>query len=132
MRKRTKAGATVYELTTAGRAAFDYDILDKGTGNFCYGRRKVSTIASARHNSPTTELVEYEYSVVEPPVWAQQKAVQAAFPQIASDLAGPHTANAMLLNTTEGWEVSERPAQPSNGERTSSLAKMKAVFAPGS
>jgi len=37
-----------------------------------------------------------------------------------------------LLNTTAGWQVAEQPLQPSNGERTSSLAKMKAVFAPGS
>ena len=131
-RRQASAGATVYELTTAGRAAFDHDIMEKSTGNFCYGRRKVSTIASARQNSRATELVEYDYSVVEPPAWSQHKAVQAAFPQMASDLAGVHKATATLLNTTRGWEVSERPAQPTNSGRTSSLAKMKAVFTPGS
>ena len=121
-----------YELTTRGRAAFDHDIGDKSTGNFCYGRRRVDGIASARQHSRTTELVEYRYSVAEPPAWALKPAVQAAFPQIASDLRGPHTATATLLNTTTGWEVAERPLQPSTGERTTSLAKMKAVFTPGS
>ena len=130
--KRGNGDAPVYELTPAGRAAFDHDISDKSTGNFCYGRRKVSTIASARQSGRTTELVEYQYTVDEAPSWARNAAIQSAFPQIATDLAGPHNAQVTLLNTTEGWEVSERSQQPGNGERTSSLAKMKAVFAPGS
>ena len=129
--RRSARNGMVYDLTTAGRAELDRDILDKSTGNFCYGRRRVNGIDSARHNTPATELVEYHYTVAEPAAWARNTAVQAAFPQIASDLAGPHTATATLLNTTAGWEVSERPL-PSNAERTSSLAKMKAVFAPGS
>jgi len=129
-RKHT-GNAVVYELTAAGRDAFDHDILDKSTGNFCYGRRKVTAIDSASQSSRVSELVEYHYTVAEPPEWARNAAVQAAFPQIRADLAGPHSATATLLNTTAGWEVSERPL-PNNGERTSSLAKMKAVFAPGS
>jgi hypothetical protein len=130
-RKHAKEGIA-YELTAAGRAAFDHDIDDKSTGNFCYGRRRVNSIASARQHSRTTELVDYQYAVAEPPAWARNAAVQSAFPQIAADLAGPHTATATLLNTTAGWQVAERPLQPTNSERTSSLAKMKAVFAPGS
>jgi hypothetical protein len=130
-RKRAKTGVT-YELTAAGRTAFDNDIADKSTGNFCYGRRKVTSIASARQGSRTTELVDYQYVIAEPPAWANNRTIQSAFPQIASDLAGAHTATATLLNTTTGWEVAERPPQRSSGERTSSLAKMKAVFAPGS
>ncbi|HEX3570077.1 MAG TPA: hypothetical protein VHU44_04580 [Acidobacteriaceae bacterium] len=128
----SKGSTAAYYLTAAGSAAFDHDIANKNTGNFCYGRRRVTAVASADHDSPATELVEYQYTVAEPPAWAHDDAVQAAFPQIASDLSGPHTAKTRLLNTTEGWEVVERPAHPSNGERTSSLAKMKAVFAPGS
>lgn len=130
-RRNMKSGV-VYDLTARGHEAFDADIADKTTGNFCYGRRKVSTIASARQGSRTTELVDYQYTVAEPQAWARNAAIQAAFPQIASELAGPHAATATLLNTTTGWEVADRAAQPSNGERTSSLAKMKAVFAPGS
>jgi hypothetical protein len=130
-RNRAKTGVT-YELSAAGRAAFDNDIADKTTGNFCYGRRKVTNIASAHQHSRTTELVDYHYVIAEPPAWANNPAVQSAFPQIASDLAGEHTATATLLNTTTGWEVAERPPQPSNGDRTSSLAKMKAVIEPGS
>jgi hypothetical protein len=130
-RKQAKAGVA-YELTAAGRAAFDHDIDDKTTGNFCYGRRRVNSIASARQHSRTTELVDYQYTVAAAPAWARNAAVQGAFPQIASDLAGPHAGTAILVNTTAGWEVAERPLQPSDSERTSSLAKMKAVFAPGS
>lgn len=130
-RKHAQSGGAVYDLTASGRNAFDADIADKTTGNFCYGRRKVSMIDSARHDSPTTELVEYRYTVAEPPAWAHHPSVQSAFPQVATDLAGPHAAKATLLNTTAGWEVSDGPAHPSNGERASSLAKMKAVLAPG-
>jgi hypothetical protein len=130
-RKNAKGGGIVYDLTASGRAAFDADIADKTTGNFCYGRRKVSIIDSSRHDSPTTELVEYRYTVTEPASWAHDPAIQSAFPQVVADLAGPHTAKATLLNTTTGWEVSDRPAHPSNGERASSLSKMKAVLAPG-
>jgi len=53
-------------------------------------------------------------------------------PQVATDLSGTHTAQATLLNTTEGWEVAERPLRATDGQRASTLAKMKAVFAPGS
>ena len=129
-RKRARSGL-VYELTAAGRDAFDHDILDKSTGNFCYGRRKVAGIDSASPNSRASELVEYHYTVVDPPAWARNADVQAQFPQIANELGGSHTASATLLNTTTGWEVSERPL-PTNGERASALAKMKAVFTPGS
>lgn len=128
-RRHIKTGV-VYELTAAGRNAFDHDITDKSTGNFCYGRRKVASIAAARQGSRTTELVDYQYVVAEPASWARNPVMQAAFRQIASDLGGVHTATATLLNTTAGWEVIEQPLR--SGERTSSLAKMKAVFAPGS
>jgi hypothetical protein len=130
--RKAKASGAVYELTAAGRVAFDRDIVDKSAGNFCYGRRKVTSIASARHDSPATELVEYQYTVGDAPAWARNGALQAAFPQIATDLSGTHTAQATLLNTTEGWEVAERPLRATDGQRASTLAKMKAVFAPGS
>lgn len=130
-RKHVKTGV-LYDLTGAGRAAFDYDIADKTTGNFCYGRRKVASIDSARQGSRTTELVVYQYVIAEPAAWARNPVIQAAFRQISSELSGAHAATATLLNTTTGWEVAERPPEASSGERTSSLAKMKAVFAPGS
>lgn len=130
-RKRVKDVA-VYDLTSAGRAAFDHDILDKSAGNFCYGRRRVTGIAAARQDSAATELVDYQYTVNDPPAWAKNAAVQAAFPQIAADLSGLHVAQATLLNTTQGWQVSERRLWPSDGQRASTLAKMKAVFTAGS
>jgi len=130
-RKAAKTGVS-YELTAAGRAAFDHDIADRSTGNFCYGRRKVASVDSARQRSRTTELVDYRYVVAEPANWARNPVVQSTFRQLASELSGAHAATATLLNTTAGWQVAEQPLQPSNGERTSSLAKMKAVFAPGS
>jgi hypothetical protein len=130
-RRQARTGV-IYELTSAGRAAFDYDIADKSTGNFCYGRRKVASIDSARQGSRTTELVDYQYVIAEPAAWARNPVIQSAFRQIASELSGAHAATATLLNTTTGWEVAEQPPQPGSGERTSSLAKMKAVFTPGS
>ena len=128
-RKRTQAGVT-YELTAAGRDAFDHDIADRATGNFCYGRRKVAGIAEARQDSRTTEQVVYQYVLAEPASWARNPAMQAAFRQIASDLAGAHTATATLLNTTAGWEVVEQPLR--SGQSASSVAKLKVIFASGS
>lgn len=130
--KRTRNSAAVYDLTPAGRAAFDHDIQDRSTGNFCYGRRKVTGIAAARADTRASELVDYQYTVSEAPAWARNAAVQAAFPQIAADLSGPHSAQATLLNTTDGWQMADRPLRPSEGQRGSTLAKMKAVFTPGS
>jgi hypothetical protein len=105
---RTNGGRS-FDLSPEGRSAFSPDVFNKGAGNFCYGRRKVVSIDSTNHNSRSTELVSYEYSVADAAAWAKEDAVQRAFPQIVSELAGVHRAQATLLDTTEGFEVAGIP-----------------------
>lgn len=138
VRRSAKHGAFTYELSPKGHAEFEKDVLNEGAGNFCYGRRKVTSIDSADRDSPASELVSYEYSVPQPADWAHNPAIQQAFPQIAGQIARPHKSQARLLNTTDGWQLARAPGTPGKNARphTSSVAKLKVVFAatktPGS
>lgn len=97
-----------YDLSEKGRGAWVADVQQPGFGNFCYGRRKVSSIDSS---SPTsgergaTTQVAYHYTIAEAPAWATAEETQNAFPQIRERLSGPHTATAVLIDTNEGWKV---------------------------
>ena len=102
--------AGIYDLSPEGRSAFDAKLDDKNTGNFCFGRRKVVGIDSAQQNSRSTEIVDYHYIIDQPAAWATEYPIQRAFPQITSELSGPHKAEVTLLDTTDGWEVSGTPA----------------------
>lgn len=101
-----------YDLSEKGRGAWVADVEQPGFGNFCYGRRKVSSIDSF---SPTsgergaTTQVSYQYTIAEAPAWATAEETQNAFPQIRERLSGPHTATAVLIETNEGWKVA-RPS----------------------
>jgi len=127
-RRRSGGDSYVFELTQEGRSALDPDPLNKGAGNFCYGRRKIVSIDGARQNSRTTELVEFRYSVQQPAAWAKENAIERAFPQIVSELTSAHKAQATLLNTTDGWQVKDQPATvgPKQPQRPPTLAKTKA------
>ena len=120
-------GTRTYVLTPEGKSALDPDVLHPGAGNFCYGRRKVVSVDKARRNSSTTELVDFQYRVLEPAAWAGENSIQNAFPQVAEELSGPHAAEVTLIDTTDGWEVSGTPAvvipRPARN-RTSVLAKV--------
>lgn len=109
-RSGTVRGTRTYLLTPEGKSALDPDVLNPGAGNFCYGRREVVAIEKARRNSSTTELVDYTYAIRQPAAWANENSIQEAFPQVVAELAGPHTAEVTLLDTTDGWEVSGNPA----------------------
>ena len=105
-----RRGTRTYSLTPEGKSALDPDVLHPGVGNFCYGRRQVVSIDNARRNSSTTALVDFHYAVSQPAAWASEFSIQSAFPEVVSELAGPHTGQATLLDTTGGWEVSGTPA----------------------
>jgi hypothetical protein len=108
--KTTTKGAKTYDLSPTGNDAFMKDIFKPGGGNFCYGRRKVASIDSAKRNSQTTELVNYHYSIPEPAAWASNPALDTAFPQVATEIVGTHMGQATMLDTTDGWEISGTPA----------------------
>jgi hypothetical protein len=129
--KHALTGSATFDLSPEGRSAFDRDISEPGAGNFCYGRRKIVSIDRDRHNSPTTELIEYRYNVADPAAWAKEYSIAREFPQVVNELAGPHKAEVTLLDTTEGWEVSGTPAvipTSDTSPRGSTLAKAKVLF----
>ena len=129
--KHAPTGSATFDLSPEGRSAFDRDISEPGAGNFCYGRRKVVSIDRDKNNSPTTELIDYHYNVAEPAAWAKEYSIERAFPQVVSELAGPHKAEATLLDTTAGWEVSGTPAvipTTNAAPKGSTLAKAKVLF----
>lgn len=98
-----------YDLSDKGRSAWTADVDQPGYGNFCYGHRKVSSIDSS---TPTTSdpgamtQISYHYTLADPAGWATAAETQTAYPQVRSDLAGPQTANATLINTSNGWQLS--------------------------
>jgi hypothetical protein len=104
-----------YDLSDQGRAAWTADPNQPGYGNFCYGHRIVSAIQSSTPNNGQpgdTTTVTYQYSFSGAPGWAQATEMQNAFPQLKSDLSGNGTATAMLLDTTNGWQVQTPPPAP--------------------
>jgi hypothetical protein len=129
--KPSAAGPYTYDLSPEGRSALDADIDSKDTGNFCFGRRKVITVDSARQNSLSTEIVDFHYRVEQPASWATEHSIESAFPQVSTELSGPHKAEVTLLDTTDGWEVSGTPATivpPTGAPRQSTLAKAKTIL----
>lgn len=97
-----------YDLSEKGRAAWVADPEQPGFGNFCYGRRKVSSIDSSTPTSDergaTTE-VSYHYTVSDPPAWASAEETKNAYPEIQTDLTGTHPGKALLIDTNDGWKV---------------------------
>jgi hypothetical protein len=127
-------GSATFDLTPEGRSALNPDVFDSGSGNFCYGRRKVVSIDSARQKGTTKEIVDYHFAISDPAPWAMQDAIQAAFPQLVSELASPHQAEVTLLDTVDGWEVTGAPAliQPEAASPpASTLAKAKTLLQLG-
>lgn len=107
-----------YDLSDKGRSAWTADVNQPGYGNFCYGRRKVTSIDSSTPASSApgaTTQVTYHYTLTDPPAWASAAETQNAYPKVHADLAGPQTGQATLTNTNNGWQLlSARPAQSSN------------------
>ncbi len=115
---------TNYDLSSNGRSAWTADTSQPGSGNFCYGHRKVSSIDSA---SPTTSdpgattQVAYHYTFSDAPAWATAAETKTAFPNVAADLSGPQAATATLTNTSNGWQVTSapdagKPVSPADGK----------------
>ncbi len=97
-----------YDLSGNSRSVWTVDVSQPGFGNFCYGRRKVSSIDSS---TPTTSAagantqITYHYALVDVPDWASAAETQNAYPQIRTDLSGPQAAHVTLTNTANGWQV---------------------------
>jgi hypothetical protein len=101
-----------YDLSEKGHTAWVADVDQPGFGNFCYGRRKVSSIDSSTPTSEergATTQVSYHYTMADTPAWATAEETQNAYPELKTDLSGSHVGQAILIETNEGWKVA-RPA----------------------
>jgi hypothetical protein len=116
-----------YDLSDKGRSVWTADTNQPGYGNFCYGHRKVGGIDSA---SPTTDAVgattqiAYHYTYSDAPAWATAAETQTAFPQIHTDLTGPQSGTASLVNTANGWQVASVPTHHSSQPATAADGKI--------
>ena len=114
---------TNYDLTDTGRNIWSADPQQPGFGNFCYGTRTVTHIDSA---APTTgqvgatTVVNFHAGITTFPGWASAQETRTAYPQVATDLAGPQAGSATLTDTANGWVV------------TSGLGRSPATNADGS
>ena len=103
---------TNYDLSSNGRSAWTADTTQPGYGNFCYGHRSVSSLDSSTPTSSdvgATTQISYHYTFSDAPSWASAAETKNAFPNVATDLAGPQAASATLTNTSSGWQVTTAP-----------------------
>jgi hypothetical protein len=104
-----------YDLSDKGRGVWTADETKPGFGNFCYGRRKVTSIDSS---TPTTgkpgdtTQITYHYNLIGVPDWAHAAEIQNTYPQVQANLAGPQSSTATLTNTDAGWQVTSVPTPP--------------------
>jgi hypothetical protein len=100
--------AVSYDLSQRGRAVFVPDTEQPGSGNFCYGRRTVSSIDSltpASDERGSTSQVIYHYTITDAPAWATAEGTKNAYPELRALLNGTHAGQAILIETNEGWKV---------------------------
>ncbi len=99
-----------YDLSSKGRSLWTPDPDQPGAGNFCFGRRNVTSVdsftTSSDNNGAQIANVEYHYSVAGVPDWAQTNEMKTAFPTIQADMSGSRVDKATLINTDKGWQVS--------------------------
>ncbi len=108
---------TNYDLTDKGRSAWTADTSQPGFGNFCYGTPKVSSIDNATPASSqpgATTVVNFHYSLSGTPGWATAAETQTAFPQVRTNVTGPLTGVATLIDTSNGWSVTGAPQGPAS------------------
>ena len=108
-----------YDLSDKGRSAWTADVNQPGYGNFCYGHRKVSSIDNSTPTTPAegaTTQVTYHYTITDSSAWATAAETQNAYPQLHTDLAGPQTGQATLIDTNNGWQLAAARAAPTGGQ----------------
>ncbi len=107
---------TNYDLSDKGRSAWTPDQQQPGFGNFCYGTMKVTSIDSSTPTSSqpgSNTTVNYHAAISGAPGWASAAETQTAFPSVGTNLSGPIAATATLTDTSNGWAVTQGPADGS-------------------
>jgi len=108
-----------YDLSDKGRSTWTADPSQPGYGNFCFGHREVTIIDSftpPATSGVTQYTVNYHYDVAGVPVWANSAEMKTAFPRLANDTSGQQAAAAVLVQSSDGWQVNapgdSRPVLP--------------------
>jgi hypothetical protein len=98
-----------YSLTDAGTKALE----KPGRTSFCVGHRKVDEVVQfSEPNSgmgQTVSQAKYTYTVVDVPAWANDPAVQAAFPELVQTLKPKQEARVDLSLMNDGWTAEPSP-----------------------
>ncbi|MEO8726561.1 MAG: hypothetical protein ABI383_10610 [Acidobacteriaceae bacterium] len=102
---------TDYDVSDKGRTAWTPDQSQPGYGNFCFGHREVTAIDSSttvsNQNGANSATVNYHYDLAGVPDWAKSAEMKTAFPNVQAALQGPQAATATLLQTQNGWQLSQ-------------------------
>lgn len=89
-----------YSLTPMGTRA---------TGRFCYGHRDVTSVDSytqpRKVEGREASDVTYRYRLVDSPQWAQDPALQRAFPKLGEEMASSPVGKTTVMTAYNGWEV---------------------------
>lgn len=100
-----------YDVSDKGRSVWTQDPSQPGYGNFCYGRRDVTSIdnVTAGTNSAglKTAQVNYQYKIGDIPAWANSQEMKTAFPDLNTALSGTENGNATLVMNGSNWQVSQ-------------------------
>jgi hypothetical protein len=99
---------TNYDLSDKGRGSWTPDQSQPGYGNFCFGRREVTSIDSytPSDNADASQYsVTFHHAVTGLPDWANSTEMKTAFPKLAADTSGQAVATANLVKSNNGWQV---------------------------
>jgi hypothetical protein len=99
-----------YDLSDTGRSTWTPDPNQPGYGNFCYGRREVTSIDNSTVGTNAagakTATVSYHYKIADVPGWATTPQMKTAFPAIATAVDGSPAAQATLTTNGDQWVYS--------------------------
>ena len=99
---------TNYDLSDKGRGVWTPDQTQPGYGNFCFGRREVTSIDNytPSDNADASQYsVTFHHAVTGLPDWANSTEMKTAFPKLAADTSGQAVATATLVKSDNGWQV---------------------------
>jgi hypothetical protein len=96
-----------YDLSDKGRTSWTPDSSQPGYGNFCYGKREVTSIDNSTVGTNgagvKTVAVAYHYQIANVAGWANSAEMKTAYPGIASSLGSNPTDSTTLVMTGDHW-----------------------------
>lgn len=108
-----------YDLSEDGKAAVlvegEKTVFSMPSHRFCYGIPTVDEVVQFTEPADAMGVkvsqVSYRYHLKDPPDWATNEKMLAAFPQLARDTAESIEARTAVILTNEGW-VHQKATRP--------------------